>query len=98
MLLLQKIDTNGLGKGKHVEYLQKNYRESLFSICSTIFNILYNENGFLVNSSQEWVEALEDLILNSNKRTYFGINGFKKIVNEYSTKSTAKLIIKSFNK
>jgi hypothetical protein len=44
------------------------------------------------------VEALEDLILNSNKRTYFGINGFKKIVNEYSTKSTAKLIIKSFNK
>ena len=81
-----------MGKGKHVEYLQKNYRESLFSICSTIFNILYNENGFLVNSTQEWIGALEDLITNSVKRNTFGVNGYNKIVSEYSTKSTARLI------
>ena len=60
--------------------------------------VLNDENGFLVNSSQEWVEALEKLIINKDKRNIFGVNGFKKIVNEYSTKSTAKLIIKSFNK
>jgi len=59
--------------------------------------VINNENGFLVNSSMEWVEALEVLISNKQKRTYFGDNGFNKIRNEYSTKSTARLIIKLLN-
>jgi len=54
--------------------------------------VLDNVNGFLVNSTQEWIGALEDLITNSVKRNTFGINGYNKIVSEYSTKATARLI------
>lgn len=54
--------------------------------------VINNENGFLVNSSQEWIEALEELIINNDKRNSFGLNGYNKIVSEYSTKATARLI------
>ena len=60
--------------------------------------ILDNENGFLVNSTQKWIEALEELITNNDKRNSFGINGYNKIVSEFSIKSTSKLILKNLNK
>jgi glycosyltransferase involved in cell wall biosynthesis len=56
------------------------------------------ENGYLVNSSLEWVEAIEDLILNKQKRTSYGVNGLTKVRNEYSTKFTARLILNYLNK
>ena len=54
--------------------------------------IIDNENGYLVNNEQEWVEALEKLIIDDGKRTKFGVNGFNKIVDKYSTLSVSKLI------
>ena len=60
--------------------------------------VLDNINGYLVNSTQEWVEAIEDLILNKQKRTSYGVNGLTKVRNEYSTKVTARLILNNLNK
>ena len=60
--------------------------------------VLDNVNRFLVSSSQEWIDALDDLITNEEKRNSFGINGFNKIASEYSIKSTSKLILQNLNK
>lgn len=60
--------------------------------------VLDNINGYLVNSTQEWVEAIEDLILNKQKRTSYGVNGLTKVRNEYSTKATTRLILNNLNK
>ena len=52
-----------------------------------------NENGILVDSSKEWLEKLEYLILNPNERERIGINARKKIVNYYSVKSLEHLYL-----
>ena len=60
--------------------------------------VLDNENGFLVESTNDWVDAIENLISNKQMRTSFGVNGFNKIISEYSTKSSAILILNILNK
>jgi glycosyltransferase involved in cell wall biosynthesis len=60
--------------------------------------VLNDENGFLVDSTNDWVDAIENLISNKQMRTSFGVNGFNKIVSEYSTKSSAILILNILNK
>ena len=55
-----------------------------------------NENGILVDSSKEWLEKLEYLILNPNERERIGINARKKIVNYYSVKSLEHLYLEVF--
>jgi len=48
------------------------------------------ENGFLVTTEQEWIEALGQLIENENKRVLIGLEGKKKVENNYSTRINFK--------
>lgn len=47
-------------------------------------------NGYLVNSSNEWIKAIESLIGDKKKRNMFGDNLYKKVKKEYNVKDTAQ--------
>ena len=83
----------------HIPNLVKNLNALEIPVVSSPITVnkeivLDNENGFLVNSTQKWIEALEELITNNDKRNSFGLNGYNKIISEFSIKSTSKLIFK----
>ena len=46
--------------------------------------ITHGEEGLLVNSAQEWINALDELILNEKKRELMGKSGFCKVNKKYN--------------
>ena len=54
--------------------------------------VIDNVNGYLVNTSKEWIEVLEKLILSKNLRDTLGENGRNLVINKYSTEFAANLI------
>jgi len=54
--------------------------------------ITHGSDGFLVDTSDEWIEALSDLIADEDKRRAIGHNGLAKVEGFYSTKALARQI------
>lgn len=54
--------------------------------------VINNKNGYLVNSSAEWIRALEELIYSAELRNQMGIAGRKLVESKYSTEAIAKNI------
>ena len=54
--------------------------------------VVNNVNGYLVNTSKEWIEVLEKLISSKNLRDTLGENGRNLVKNKYTTELAAKLI------
>lgn len=52
-----------------------------------------SENGFLVTTEKEWMDALEKLIDDAKLRMSLGYNGKKMVSNTYSTKVNHKKLI-----
>lgn len=55
-----------------------------------------NINGFLCNSSEEWITALEKLLRDATLRTNMGLNGRKKIEEKYSVIANKKGFLSLF--
>jgi glycosyltransferase involved in cell wall biosynthesis len=56
-----------------------------------------NETGFLVNTEEEWLIALKQLIENEKLRESFGTKGRAKVETSYSIKATAPTYLKILN-
>ena len=54
------------------------------------------ESGFLASTTAQWAAALESLILDSEKRKAFGLQGRKKMVAEYSIASQRETFQRMF--
>jgi glycosyltransferase involved in cell wall biosynthesis len=53
-------------------------------------------NGFLCSMPEEWEECLKKLIADVNLRTSMGVNGRKRIVENYSVRSNAETFLSLF--
>lgn len=60
--------------------------------------ISHMKNGWLVKTEEDWVEALESLINNSNLRAKMGAEARKKIIENYSLKKIRDKYIVILNK
>lgn len=56
-----------------------------------------NVNGYWANTDEEWYEALEKLILNTDSRKEMGKLAQQKILNQYSVASTKTQFLNLFN-
>jgi glycosyltransferase involved in cell wall biosynthesis len=52
------------------------------------------ENGFLVNTEEEWIKALEQYILSGEKRVLHGLAGRAKVEEKYCVQVTHKSLLK----
>lgn len=59
--------------------------------------IIEGENGFLANSENEWLEAIEKLIENEALRKSLGEKGRNTVVDDYSVESNKHLYLEYFN-
>jgi glycosyltransferase involved in cell wall biosynthesis len=57
----------------------------------------HGANGFVCGSEEEWYNFLEELLTDEQKRSCFGINGRKKIEEEYSIKANTEKFLNLFN-
>ena len=80
-------DEWGLGKGalKAIHYMAIGIPVVATDFGTTSLVVKDQENGFLVKSEEEWVEALEILIRDRKKRKVFGEKGREIFELNYST-------------
>ena len=95
---LQRIDIGlyplsedkwALGKGglKVMQYMSIGV-PSVATNHGTACNIIsHGESGFLVNTEEEWIEAIKNLIEDSDLRSKMGNSARKSVVENYSTKA-----------
>ena len=88
-------DKWSLGKGalKAMQYMSIGIPTVATNYGTNLQVIDNNENGILVDTSKEWIEKLEYLILNPRERERIGTNARKKIVNNYSVQSLEHLYL-----
>jgi len=98
---LQKIDIGiyplikddwGLGKGalKAMHYMSIGIPVVATDFGTTSLVVKDNVNGYLVNSDEEWINALGILIKDKNKRQELGIKGREIFESKYSTNHVKK--------
>jgi glycosyltransferase involved in cell wall biosynthesis len=56
--------------------------------------IQHNFNGFFANNDNEWINYLNQLIFDSNKRKSMGMTGYKFVKKNFSIEYAAKDILK----
>ncbi|MEQ8562821.1 MAG: glycosyltransferase [Cytophagales bacterium] len=59
--------------------------------------VLQNSSGFLCNSDEEWLQALEKLINNKDLRDNFGKTGRERIIKNYSIGAYSDIFFKLFS-
>ena len=85
-------DEWSLGKGglKVMQYMSIGV-PSVATNYGTAVNIIeHGENGFLVNTDEEWIASLKNLVEDSNLRKKMGSSARKHIVENYSTSAVEK--------
>jgi L-malate glycosyltransferase len=98
---LQKIDigvyplpfndwVSGKSGLKAIQYMAMSIPSVSTKISTVETFINHNENGMLVVSDQEWIDALVDLLSNPEKRTKLGIAGKATLDARFSKKVIAK--------
>ena len=85
-------DEWSLGKGglKVMQYMSIGI-PSVATNHGTAKNIInHGENGFLVNTDEEWIASIKNLIEDSDLRDKIGSSARKRIVKNYSTTAVEK--------
>ncbi|VAX11778.1 Glycosyl transferase, group 1 [hydrothermal vent metagenome] len=77
---------------KALEYMAIGIPVVSSSVAINIDIIGHGKDGYLVDSTDEWIAALNDLICNAAKRQEMGDAGRKKVEQYYSVDKTASLI------
>lgn len=58
--------------------------------------VVEDQNGYLCETKQSWVNALEKLLIDANKREKMGANGRNRIIQEYSMKANKQSFLSLF--
>lgn len=83
---------------KAIEYMACGVPTVASDVGENKYLIINGKNGFLVNDTDMWYNALKDLILDANLRKEIGLAGQKVIEQKYSLSVNVKEVISIINK
>ena len=83
---------------KAIQYMAFGLPTVATNVGTTPKIIRHMENGWLVKTDAEWVEALETLVKNPDLRRKLGEAARKSVLNKYSTHVIKSIYISIINK